>query len=76
MFLRYTLGLFKKGFKKELEEDDIYEVVKSCKSKKLGDLSENQWMKATSIMRLLLRRFGIQYLIICLIDILWDEAHT
>lgn len=73
-YCRYTLGLFRRGFKKDLEDDDIYEVVKECKSKELGDETEIRWARTTSVLKLLLYQFGMQYLMISIINIAWAEA--
>lgn len=68
-FFSYTFDLFKKGFKKELEDDDIYEVLSSCKSKILGDQLEEQWLldkkknKHPSLARVLWTCFGKTYLL-------------
>ncbi|XP_044266082.1 ATP-binding cassette sub-family C member 4-like [Tribolium madens] len=64
----YSFALFKKGFKKELDDDDIYEVLSSCRSKQLGDQLEQQWQldkkknKKASMVRVLWACFGKTYM--------------
>jgi hypothetical protein len=60
--------LFWDGFKKELNEDDIYEVRPSYQSQKLGNKLEKHWdkQKAPSLLLLLWRCFGKLYLIIAI----------
>lgn len=68
LFLRYTIPLFRKGFKKDLEEDDLYEVIKTCRSKDLGDKLELQYEidkkhhKKPSLVRALWGVFGKTYI--------------
>lgn len=73
---RYLLGFFKKGYKKELEEEDLYKVVESCESKKCGDNLEIQWRKTPSLVKTLINQFGMTYFIVCLITVLWTETNT
>ncbi|KAJ8931650.1 hypothetical protein NQ314_015402 [Rhamnusium bicolor] len=73
--LGYTLGLFKKGFQKDLEEEDLYEVIEKCRSKKCGDRTERQWNKSRSIYKLLWKRFGVQYSILCLFNIAFRQIY-
>ncbi|KAJ8925147.1 hypothetical protein NQ315_001332 [Exocentrus adspersus] len=72
----YTLGLFRKGFRKELEEDDIYEVIRKCRSKRCGDKTEQQWNKSASIYRLLWKRFGKTFILIGIATIVWKELYS
>lgn len=68
LFSRYTIPLFKRGFKKDLEEDDLYEVIKTCRSKDLGDKLELQYEidkkhhKNPSLVRALWGVFGKTYI--------------
>ncbi|KAJ3659619.1 hypothetical protein Zmor_011298 [Zophobas morio] len=39
----YTYDLFKKGFKRELEEKDLYEVLPQFNTSELGDHMEREW---------------------------------
>ncbi|KAJ8927841.1 hypothetical protein NQ314_019643 [Rhamnusium bicolor] len=63
----YTGKLFTKAFKKDLEEDDLYEVIKSCRSKKCGDKLEKQFnierqKEKPSTVRLIWKCYGTTYL--------------
>ncbi|KAJ8920723.1 hypothetical protein NQ315_004862 [Exocentrus adspersus] len=65
----YTWGLFKKGYiNSDLEDADLYEVMKQCNSKRCGDRIEKQWIleykkdESPSIVRLLWARFGYSVL--------------
>lgn len=63
----FTYDTFKKGTKRDLEEKDIYEVMNNYKAKKLGDLLEKEWEKekknkAPSVLKLVLRPFGLTFL--------------
>ncbi|XP_056637699.1 ATP-binding cassette sub-family C member 4-like [Diorhabda sublineata] len=76
----YTVSLFKKAYKNnDLEEDDLYEVLRACGSTKCGDKLENQWIKENnlkkekdpSIYRLMWARFGKRYILIGGIHLCW-----
>lgn len=41
IYYRYTVGIFKKGYKKELDVDDLYNPLKSDRSTLLGDRLES-----------------------------------
>lgn len=62
------MPLYRRGFRKDLKENDLYEVVSSYRSKKLGDQIEREWEaqklgdKDLSIKRLLLKCYAIPYL--------------
>ncbi|CAH0564200.1 unnamed protein product [Brassicogethes aeneus] len=66
----FTLGLFKKALKKDLDDVNLYEVAESCEANKLGDRLEEEWIKQrkhnknASIYNLLWARFGVQYLLL------------
>ncbi|CAH0564202.1 unnamed protein product [Brassicogethes aeneus] len=78
----YTFSLFKKAFKNDLEDDDLYEVVKTCESKKWGDKIENQWNllkkknKKPSIVKLLWVCFGKFYLCLSMIHFVWKMVNS
>lgn len=65
----FTRDIFRIGLKRDLQEDDIYEVLNNCDSEKLGDLLEVEWQKETlkkhpSLTKVFIRLFGWEYLII------------
>ncbi|EFA04142.2 ATP-binding cassette sub-family C member 4 [Tribolium castaneum] len=70
IFFIYAIKLFKKGFTRDLEESDLYDVLSDYKSKKLGDQLELEWEKQKkrrknlSIVRLLLSCYGFPYLLL------------
>ncbi|KAG5875550.1 hypothetical protein JTB14_025763 [Gonioctena quinquepunctata] len=73
----YTGSLFRKAYKNnDLEEDDLYDVLKACSSKKCGDETEKQWMEnrkdtSSSIYRLMWARFGYRYILRGSIHLCW-----
>lgn len=73
---RYTGCLFKKSLKKDLEEDDIYDVIETCGAKKNGDEFEKIWRKRrengkSSLIPVLWKCYGWQYLFLGLINLTW-----
>lgn len=63
----FTYDIFKKGIKRDLEENDVYDIIKDYKAKELGDLLEKEWdkekkKKNPSILKIMLRPFGRIYL--------------
>ncbi|KAJ3652702.1 hypothetical protein Zmor_018644 [Zophobas morio] len=71
LFFLYTKNTFIKGYRTDLTQNDIYEVLPEHKSKTLGDKLEKEWKKQmdenkTSIPKLLWKCFGRQYLLIIL----------
>ncbi|KAJ3652866.1 hypothetical protein Zmor_018796 [Zophobas morio] len=71
LFFTHTAKLFLKGYKKELIETDIYEVLPSYKSKELGQKLEKEWTKQAeknrnSLPHLLFKCFGKQYFLLLL----------
>ncbi|KAJ3652712.1 hypothetical protein Zmor_018652 [Zophobas morio] len=69
LFFVYTKDIFIKGYRTDLTQNDIYEVLPQHKSETLGDKLENEWNiqideKKTSIPRLLWKCFGRQYILI------------
>jgi hypothetical protein len=65
----YTRKIFVKGFKRQLNENDIYEVLPSYKSNNLGKKLEHlceiqQTRKRFSMMFLLWKCFGLEYILI------------
>ncbi|CAG9767407.1 unnamed protein product [Ceutorhynchus assimilis] len=73
----YTGGLFSKSFKRDLQEDDIYEVVQSCKSETTSNRFERSWRKQLkqhgkcSLRKLLWTNFGVKFAILGLIQLTW-----
>ncbi|CAH1183388.1 unnamed protein product [Phaedon cochleariae] len=74
----YTGRLFKKAYvKKDLCEDDLYEVLKACGSKKCGDKLEEQWILENkrdgkpSLYRLMWARYGWRYIFIGVVNLIW-----
>ncbi|XP_057667029.1 probable multidrug resistance-associated protein lethal(2)03659 isoform X1 [Diorhabda carinulata] len=63
----YLANLFTKGFKKDLEDDDLYEVVEKVRSKKCGNKLEHAYLSraksksSVSFYRLLWQMYGLQY---------------
>ncbi|CAH1982547.1 unnamed protein product [Acanthoscelides obtectus] len=72
----YTLGLFRKGLKKDLEEDNLYEVLNDCRSKQCGDKAERRWNKKQNILMLLFKNFGWQYISICIADVACTQIYS
>ncbi|XP_044266668.1 probable multidrug resistance-associated protein lethal(2)03659 isoform X2 [Tribolium madens] len=60
----YIIKLFKKGYTKGIESDDLYEVLQNCRSKELGDLLEKHFEKSKekSLCRALWHTFGQRFL--------------
>lgn len=63
----FTYNIFKKGIKKDLEENDIYDIIKDYKAEELGNLLENAWekeknQKNPSILKVAFKVFGKIYL--------------
>ncbi|CAG9854958.1 unnamed protein product, partial [Phyllotreta striolata] len=64
----YTGSIFKKAFRKDLDEDDLYEVTGNFESSKLGDDLERRWdreqsqKKPKSIYRILFNMFFVRYI--------------
>jgi ATP-binding cassette subfamily C (CFTR/MRP) protein 4 len=68
----YVLRLFKKGYKNEFEQEDLYDVTRALKSEKLGAVLERQWkeQKNLKLIRLLCSSFGICYFSLGLMKLL------
>lgn len=76
IFHRYARKLFVKGFKKDLEDDDLYDVIKQCKSRKWGDRIEQAYnSKGThskySTIKIIWEIFGLRYIGLGFINLLW-----
>ncbi|KAL1506389.1 hypothetical protein ABEB36_005762 [Hypothenemus hampei] len=78
---QYTNVLFKKSLKQDLEEDDLYDVVKSCEAKTNGDKFERIWRKNKdagnkSLIPVLWKSFGWKYLFLGLINLTWKLINS
>ncbi|CAG9860113.1 unnamed protein product [Phyllotreta striolata] len=72
----YIGRLYKQAYKNDLEDNDLYEVIENCESKKAGDLLEAEWdkefkKKSPSMTRLMWNRWGWKYVFIGCIDLTW-----
>nr|XP_023020199.1 probable multidrug resistance-associated protein lethal(2)03659 [Leptinotarsa decemlineata] len=83
LFSKLTFLYTARLFGKDLEERNIYEVLKCFQSKKCGDKLEKAWATentlentSPSIYRLLWRRFGWRYLLIGFVDLAYKIFHT
>ncbi|XP_072376501.1 probable multidrug resistance-associated protein lethal(2)03659 isoform X2 [Diabrotica undecimpunctata] len=74
----YIGGIYKQAFKKDLEDEDLYEVPKSCNSGRCGDKLEKIWViekeksnkadKHIIVPRVLWKRWGKKYLVLGILD--------
>ncbi|KAJ8954546.1 hypothetical protein NQ318_000780 [Aromia moschata] len=70
----YTLPLFKKGCKKKLDDEDVYNTVPKYLSERLGNKLEAYWhlerktKESPSVIRVLISCYGRKYLIIGLVE--------
>ncbi|KAG5875254.1 hypothetical protein JTB14_011933 [Gonioctena quinquepunctata] len=72
IFFTYTYGMFKRGYKKTLEADDLYNPINSDRSTVLGDRLERKWNKhllyckkrqqKPSLFKVLIATFWPEYL--------------
>ncbi|XP_060521468.1 probable multidrug resistance-associated protein lethal(2)03659 [Cylas formicarius] len=77
----YTAGLFKKSTKRDLVEEDIYDVIEPCRSKINGDKFEKKWReeqerKNPSLVHLLWVCFGLRYLFLGVIHLVVKLTHS
>lgn len=71
-FRSYTLPLFYRGYKNDIEVTDLPESLKEHKSSRLGDRLEAAWnaeeerakkeKRTPSLRRVLMRVFGLEFL--------------
>lgn len=67
---RYTGSIFKRAYERDLDKDDLYDVVSSCKSNKLGNALEEKWNEEKvkenpkSIYRILWNMFYVRYFLL------------
>ncbi|KAF5303208.1 hypothetical protein FQA39_LY10121 [Lamprigera yunnana] len=70
--LLFTLPILRKGFKKELEENDIYEIMPDFSADKLGNQFEALWIQEqekskSKLVSCFFKIFGLRYLVIGII---------
>ncbi|XP_078045915.1 putative multidrug resistance-associated protein lethal(2)03659 isoform X1 [Augochlora pura] len=76
----WTIGLFKKGYKKVLQTDDLYDPLKTDRSHVVGDRLEKRWKielenakrnkRRPSLLRAIFRAFLWEYSLLGLMQIL------
>ncbi|CAG9833829.1 unnamed protein product [Diabrotica balteata] len=82
LFFGYTYDLFKKGFSKTLEVEDLYNPLKIDRSKVLGDKLQRNWdrqlekAKRTnsepSLIKAIVQTFWVDYLILAIYGLITD----
>lgn len=82
IFFTYTIGMFKKGYKKTLEVDDLYNPLRSDRSMLLGDRLERKWnlhsekaekhKKKPSLLKVLIATFWPEYLYLGVLLVFMD----
>ncbi|KAK4879942.1 hypothetical protein RN001_008088 [Aquatica leii] len=65
----FVFDIIRKGSKKELSDDDIFEVLKMFESEKLGNRLESEWKKELqkknpSLLLAMFRMFGAKYFLL------------
>ncbi|XP_063930305.1 probable multidrug resistance-associated protein lethal(2)03659 isoform X1 [Zophobas morio] len=76
LFFLYTASLFTKGYTRDLDDSDLYEVPPTFKSKKLAEQLDKHWQKQvmkqkeTSIFFSLLKFYGLSYFLLGLSKII------
>ncbi|XP_072393683.1 ATP-binding cassette sub-family C member 4-like [Diabrotica undecimpunctata] len=84
LFFSYTIEMFRKGYRKVLDVDDLYNPIRSDRSTVLGDRLEKKWnshllkcnktRKKPSLLKILVSTFWPEYLylgcILALMDLL------
>lgn len=81
-YCRYTIRLFIKGYKKELDVEDIYNPLKEDRSKLLGGRLQRQWEKEVkkaengkydpSLLKSLVRAFWIEGMLLGVLLVISD----
>ncbi|XP_074030609.1 ATP-binding cassette subfamily C member 4 [Leptinotarsa decemlineata] len=71
----YTRKIFSSGFKKDLEDDDLYNVTRDCKSRKCADklehsLKNEQRRSKPSTYRAMWHTYGIKYISLGIINLI------
>ncbi|XP_044267576.1 ATP-binding cassette sub-family C member 4-like [Tribolium madens] len=84
MFFTYTIDMFKKGYSKTLDVDDLYSPIESDRSTLLGDRLESKWNKhmdsikkskkkrQPSLLKVLVATFWPEYLLLGVILVIMD----
>ncbi|CAG9859523.1 unnamed protein product [Phyllotreta striolata] len=72
----YVLGLLRKGWKRDLDEEDLYALPKKCKSKYYGYQAIQQWKKTPTPFKFLLHKLGKVYLMFCFAHLTWTEFRS
>ncbi|CAG9825246.1 unnamed protein product [Phaedon cochleariae] len=78
----YTGSLFRRAYKQDLDDEDLYEVLKQCSSKRCGDKLEEEWKLENkegtppTIGRLMWRRFGWRYMLMGFTEFTWRVIKT
>lgn len=78
---RFTWDTIKKGYRKDINEDNIYKTLKKHDSNILADKLEEEWKKESkvrepTIFKILLKVFGKQYFAFGLIQLLFKTPTT
>lgn len=71
--------MFKKAYKNDLEEEDLYEVITKCASKRCGNRLEQKYVYerkngSVSITKLLWKCFGLRYFFYGFIELVWKTG--
>ncbi|KAJ8918369.1 hypothetical protein NQ315_008063 [Exocentrus adspersus] len=82
IFFTYTIDMFRKGYRKTLDVDDLYNPIRSDRSKILGDRIERKWLKQSeaankknkkpSLLKVLVATFWPEYLYLGVILVCMD----
>ncbi|XP_018561045.1 multidrug resistance-associated protein 4 [Anoplophora glabripennis] len=82
IFFAYTIGMFKKGYRKTLDVDDLYNPLRSDRSMLLGDRLERKWNihsetakkynRNPSLLKALVATFWPEYLCLGVILVCMD----
>ncbi|KAG5877095.1 hypothetical protein JTB14_006390 [Gonioctena quinquepunctata] len=70
----YMFPIFRKSFKKELADNDVYDVLPNFTSRKLGNILEREWKKQRmkknpSLLAVLFKCFAKRYLLLGLMEL-------
>lgn len=78
IYIRFVYKTLRKGVTKDLEVDDVYEIMKNYSSKELGDKLETLWNKEAkqpepNLLKPLFKIFGIEYALIFLYLLIYES---